>query len=267
MHRPSLIVALASSATLFAAACGSVVVAPGGTTSSGGGGGGAPTTGTTGTTTSASGGGAVCGGKAGIPCGNDEFCKFDPSSPCGNFDATGVCQPKPQGCTADCPGACGCDGQFYCNACGANAAGVDVSPNGCVTEGDTYRAVNMFTNVPRFVILKRSPSRSLCFRLITAAEQSLGVGIVGDGFSVENVEVTDDVTDCDGSPVGLPPPKGQTFSTSSMTAGAGTLSFTSAATQCTAGIHGTVSFSGPPSWVPPTEPFDADGLLIESGCP
>jgi hypothetical protein len=83
-----------------------------------GGSGGRPTT---------DGGVIVCGGLRGAVCPSNMFCHFEPNAMCGAADQTGVCQPKPQGCTADCPGVCGCDGKFYCNACGAQLAGVDVS--------------------------------------------------------------------------------------------------------------------------------------------
>ncbi|MCE7891527.1 MAG: hypothetical protein DYH12_17820, partial [Sorangiineae bacterium PRO1] len=79
-------------------------------------------------------GSKVCGGLAGVLCADDEWC--DLPDGCGYPDAQGVCKPRPQGCTADCPGVCGCDGKFYCNACGANAAGADVSDDKSCMSGD-----------------------------------------------------------------------------------------------------------------------------------
>ena len=79
-------------------------------------------------------GGKSCGGKAGIACAADEWC--DLPNGCGNPDDLGVCKPKPQGCYADCPGVCGCDGKTYCNACVANAQGVDTSNNNSCSPGD-----------------------------------------------------------------------------------------------------------------------------------
>ncbi len=38
----------------------------------------------------------------------------------------GTCRERPDGCTADCPGVCGCDGREYCNACEAQQSGVSV---------------------------------------------------------------------------------------------------------------------------------------------
>jgi hypothetical protein len=69
--------------------------------------------------------GANCGGIAGLVCPSDQYCgQFPPNDVCGGGDSFGKCTPKPGGCTADCPGVCGCDNKTYCNECGANAAGV-----------------------------------------------------------------------------------------------------------------------------------------------
>lgn len=73
-------------------------------------------------------GGAVCGGIAGSTCAENEWCDFDAAHgapACGTADAQGICRPRPEVCPLDCPGACGCDGRFYCNACEAHAAGTD----------------------------------------------------------------------------------------------------------------------------------------------
>jgi hypothetical protein len=78
--------------------------------------------------------GSTCGGLRGAACSSDSFCHFDPAAYCGAADATGVCWPRPQVCPADCPGVCGCDGKFYCNACTAQSMGFDVSMNvSCLT--------------------------------------------------------------------------------------------------------------------------------------
>lgn len=45
----------------------------------------------------------------------------------------GRCEPRPRGCTADCPGVCACDASFYCNECVAAAAGMNLAdPALCV---------------------------------------------------------------------------------------------------------------------------------------
>ncbi len=230
--------------SLSAAACGNVVVddtAAGATAGSGGattGGGdatsGGDTTtgsGTSGVTTAVSSSGAggaptICAGKLGQLCGPDEWCQFEPSAACGNFDGSGVCQPKPNGCTDDCPGVCGCDGQVYCNACSAHQAGVDVTLDTSCSAPDSYRAVNMITNLPRFVFLKRSPTRNLCFRLRVEPN-------VASGWGVTSTEVSHDVHDCDFDPGTPPAPMGEAFH--GMSAG-GKVSFQSSPAGCIVGF-------------------------------
>jgi hypothetical protein len=256
---------------LTAAACSAEVIQPqqsAGTTGSGG------STSTTTTTTGAGGststtgaGGAppaFCAGKAGIPCAADEWCQFDPISVCGNADGAGTCQPKPQGCPADCPGACGCDGVFYCNACEAHASGVDVAEGQSCASTDSYRAVSLFTNAPRFALLKASVTRNLCFRLTVQSTAGEGLGISGDGWAVESGEITHAAGDCDIPPGPIPPPMGASAPPSS---GNGLLLVSVAPGQCTVGIHAKLFFAGQPAWVPPAEPIDAEGLVIEGGCP
>ncbi len=221
---------------------------------------------TTTTTTTGAGGAtpAFCGGKAGIPCASDEWCQFDPPGSCGNDDGGGTCQPKPPGCLPDCPGVCGCDGKFHCNACGAQASGVDVSDSLACQSPDTYRAIALFTGAPRFALLKASPTRNLCFRLTVQGWLEPGIGISGDGYSVEQGEVTHDASDCDLMPGPLPPPIGASHPVSG---GDGLLSMQMSPAQCIAGIHAKLLFSGQPPWAPQGEPLDADGLLLEGGCP
>jgi hypothetical protein len=76
------------------------------------------------------GNGTACGGRAGNTCAPTFFCDFEPNAVCGAADGQGVCRPRPQGCTQDCPGVCGCDGKFYCNACVAQSMGTDDAPSG-----------------------------------------------------------------------------------------------------------------------------------------
>ena len=105
---------------------------PGTTTGTGGypNTGGAGGRGGAGTGGSISDAGAIgCGARLGNTCPANMFCDFTPDAMCGFGDQPGTCQPKPQICTADCPGVCGCDGTFYCNACDAQRLGVDDNPS------------------------------------------------------------------------------------------------------------------------------------------
>lgn len=72
----------------------------------------------------APGSGAECGGFAGLPCGDNEFCNFmDPE--CGIADGAGTCQARPAVCPEIYAPVQGSDGQVYSNACEAHAHGVD----------------------------------------------------------------------------------------------------------------------------------------------
>ncbi len=97
----------------------------GGAGANGGAGGEAPVGGEGGGTI-----GKPCGGLAAVPCAADEFCDY-PLDDCGVDDGQGECAPRP----VDCPNldepTCGCDGTIHGNACDANAAGFDVSVDGC----------------------------------------------------------------------------------------------------------------------------------------
>jgi hypothetical protein len=77
----------------------------------------------------------TCGGLIGAQCSAGEWCHYNPTSACGAGDVQGSCLPRPTNCTADCPGVCGCDGQFYCNECTANSFGVDVSGDTSCLDG------------------------------------------------------------------------------------------------------------------------------------
>jgi len=264
VQRPSLLLAAFSTLALTAA-CGSEIIDPQTSGSTTGADGATSTTSTTTSTTTTTGTGgapAACGWPAG-PCGPDAWCQYA-SATCGKYDGGGTCQPKPEGCTADCPGVCGCDGKFYCNTCGANMAGFDVYPGlSCVTAEDAYRAANLYTNVPRFGIVKASPSRNLCFRLVIEPSMSLGIGIHGDGWAVTLAEVTSDVSDCDFPPGWPPVPAGASFQSMS---GMGSLTVAQASASCAAGIDATVKFPGAPAWAPADEAFYANGLAVEGGC-
>jgi hypothetical protein len=59
-------------------------------------------------------------------CSSSQFCEHDKT--CGS--TTGTCAERPLGCPDIYSPVCGYDGNLYPNACAANAAGVDVSPDG-----------------------------------------------------------------------------------------------------------------------------------------
>jgi hypothetical protein len=75
----------------------------------------------------------VCGGIAGLPCDEGEFCKLDVGECC--CDHQGVCTPVPDLCIELYAPVCGCDGETYPNSCFADAAGVSIDHEGECEEG------------------------------------------------------------------------------------------------------------------------------------
>lgn len=91
----------------------------------------------------------TCGGIAGIPCGQGEYCDYTGAN-CGYADATGVCKPRPGACDMQYNPVCGCDDKIYGNACSAASAGVTVKHtgvckwSGCTYDGKTYKEGETF---------------------------------------------------------------------------------------------------------------------------
>lgn len=129
-----------------------------------------------------------------------------------------------------------------------------------------YRAVSLFTGVPRFAIFKASPAEQLCYRLLIEPSMGGASAIEGDGWGVYSAEITTDLQDCDAEP-GWPPPALGDSMTFSPVQGSGALAFEPMVPECSAGIHAEVFFPGAPEWAPPGASFDIDLLPIEGGCP
>ncbi len=67
----------------------------------------------------------LCGGIAGLPCDDGEYCRFETGT-CGAADQAGLCEPIPEVCTEEFAPVCGCDDQTYPNACFAAQAGISL---------------------------------------------------------------------------------------------------------------------------------------------
>lgn len=248
---------------LLAAACGeSVEVPPGG--GGAGGEGGASSTSSSG---GGSGGGApvACGGFSGGTCDATQVCVWADGS-CGATDGQGVCEPRPGGCPEDCPGVCGCDGQFYCNACIARAAGVDVSANASCTAGGEYSAQFWPGGLDHIIVLRADPVADRCVMLYLdwPTQSAPGFEITApDGWGSSHAVVTDRAADC-ATP--LMQPAGQV---AQATGGAGTVAWVVAAgmyAPCTLDVSVTLAFEGAPAWAPAMSQLAATGVMVEGGC-
>jgi hypothetical protein len=73
--------------------------------------------------------GEMCGGIAGIACGEGFYCAAD-AGRCNIADGSGTCTRRPEVCTEQHDPVCGCDDRTYGNACNAAMAGVNVGSRG-----------------------------------------------------------------------------------------------------------------------------------------
>ena len=259
-------------ALLLCGGCGSNVLVSGGggsTASSGSSSSGTTSGGSSASSSSSSSGGGaggagVCGGPQDVPCSPDEYCDL-PGESC---EGQGVCLPRPVGCDDDCPGVCGCDGQFYCNACGAFSAGVDVSSEPfCDSPGVEYRALLWLGGLDHLVIRKKDPIRDVCVTLFAdwPMESTPGYEIVTpDGWGVSHAVITNHAADCDDWQV---PPLGDQVSAEG---GNGAISWQVPAGfyyPCELSIDLVLTFDAGLPWVAPLEPLVADAVMIEGdGC-
>lgn len=89
-------------------------------------------------TSSDGGTGVACGGLAGAPCANDEYCDFA-NNTCGIADESGTCRKRPDACPAIVgQPVCGCDGKVHSGACETYMDGLDINANGCTVPKEDF---------------------------------------------------------------------------------------------------------------------------------
>lgn len=257
------------SADDFRNLCGGTVDMPSGS----GGTGGTASTGDTastggagGSASSTSSGGTplACGGRSGGICGAEEFCDF-PDDSCGTFDTIGRCLPLPGGCPEDCPGVCGCDQQFYCNACAAQQAGVDVSTSTSCSKAEvgSYTATFWPGGLDHLILYKAELEADRCVILWADAPVEPGPGLeivtLPESWNVSRIVMSKGAAGC--AP-GDTMPSGEGVRA---TGAQGTLTMelspgTSA--PCTVDVDITVTFPEEPA----TVDLRASGVAVDKGC-
>jgi len=231
----------------------------GGDTSSGSGGDGGSAGSTSGQ--GGAGGGETCGGTGDPPCGQDEFCDLPEGANCAG---EGTCQPRPEGCPEDCMGVCGCDQQFYCNTCMANAAGVEVSDDtSCLPGQASYAAQALPGGLDHILIMKQNDSAGRCIRIMADAPTTGTYGVtIPNPWGVNTISAYNSTTNCldpNQSPPGTP---------EHAASATGTISWTLDPNHyypCHLDLNVTAIFLNPPGWLDANVSLQATQLAV-AGC-
>ena len=81
-----------------------------------------------------------CGTRGGVMCSDDQFCNFEPDKDCGATDKGGMCEDRPEVCTAIYAPVCGCDNHTYGSDCNAHGSGVSVKHKDACTAAECESA-------------------------------------------------------------------------------------------------------------------------------
>jgi hypothetical protein len=211
--------------------------------------GGRPATGSTGSA------GATCEDSA-FGCSFGQFCDKLP----GTCDGGGVCTNAPLGCSGECLGACGCDGVYYCNACVALRAGVDIDEAGdCEAPAASYQAIPLSGDPARLLLLKSDVAADFCTRVMLVANGAPAVFdvVLPEPWSIESMLVTDHALDCTLGPSGPPPAQGASVVPSAAT---GTIEMEEPQIPCSVGAD--LSLEVDAAFAGPTVAFEMFATLV-----
>ena len=132
------------------------------------------------------------------PCdGSDASCFgfCNTNQTCGE----GVCLSAPLQCTGECDGVCGCDGNYYCNACLAHSAFVDVEAGAtCPLPSPSSSAWVIGPEPVRLVLIQYDPVEDVCVQLVLSkgAEGPPFDATISAPWSIETAVATDHALDC-----------------------------------------------------------------------
>jgi hypothetical protein len=209
---------------------------------------------------------AVCGGFAGEACPADTWCDYDDGL-CGGADGTGLCKPMPSGCDGDCPGVCGCDGKFYCNACDAMAAGVDTGDLvSCSNPGEgDYSAWAWYGGLDHLLIRKADKIRNVCVVIHLAHPEGGSPEFAittPKEWGVVTGQITNQASDCeqDAMPASMAVPA---------IGGKGDITWDLPPGKffpCEVNVHVELAFPEGQPWAKPSEALNASGIVVKDGC-
>ncbi len=194
-------------------------------------------------------------------CGPEGFCATSPDS-CGG---PGECEPRPTECDDGCSGVCGCDEEFHCSVCAANAKGVAVKDGDCAQEKAYYQAKLWLGGLDHLIINKKDAAAGTCLILYadwpTMSTPELAIK-APEGWGVSQLIVSNLPSDCDSFETQL---KGEVVQAS---AAKGEIKWTVDPGKyypCELDIDAAVQFDKPPPWLQGSHVM-VSHIKVQDGC-
>lgn len=128
-----------------------------------------------------------------------------------------------------------------------------------------YRGFTVYTDVGRYVLLKKDTAADRCTVMTVATLGSSGFHIqTTQGWQVEFAWMTQGASFCDLLVLGTYPPLPTVYAKA--LDGVGDLKQDSSAQPCTVSAAFTLDFDGSQPWAPATDDWSATGIGIEGAC-
>jgi len=154
---------------------------------------------------------AELGGSTTQSCDPTEFeCPAGTFCQTGDACGTGRCVEQPPDCNGACDGVCGCNGEYYCNACVAHHSGVDVGALPvCNPPPAGYGASSYGLENQKLILTKEDDGRNRCIRITLEKGDEEGLpfelGVMAP-WRLREIIATDNALDCSGSSGGCDVP-------------------------------------------------------------